>query len=123
MRPYDTTLEPPAIIMDSEVQNPSSSTSVKRRAKLDTGADISVIPEDLVGSLELVPAATVSTHAFDCSSDEHRTYFVNILLNGMRFEYVEVVAAGREVLVGRDILNQLKILLDGKSQSFDVQDP
>jgi hypothetical protein len=40
------------------------------------------------------------------------------------FELVEVVATPRtDILLGRDISNRLKMLLDGKALTFELQDP
>jgi predicted aspartyl protease len=124
MKPYDVTKDPPAMMMEAEVFNPHSLVFEKLPAKLDTGADISVIPQQLTKRLGLVPLRTVTGHDYNCREEEHRTYLVHLSLNGRRFEHVEVITTpGQEILVGRDILNGLKIVLDGKHQSFDIEDP
>jgi len=98
--------------------------SERIKAKLDTGASITAIPERLISSLELVPVRTVTALDYKGTEQQHQSFFVHLVLNGMRFDWVEVVSARmRNLLVGRDILNRLKVTLDGKNLSFEVCDP
>lgn len=51
-------------------------------------------------------------------------YFVNIYLDGFEYKMVEVIhAQRRDALLGRDVLNRLKTVLDGKALSFSLLDP
>lgn len=109
--------------MKITVSNPVLDLSEKNvKAKLDTGADMTTIPEELAQRLKLVHAPPQWFRGFD---DEHPikkpTHYVNVELNGFPFRGVRVTY-GNEVLVGRDILNQLEIHLYGKSLTFDVKD-
>jgi len=115
---------PPAPSVEVSVSKPYSEESRKQRGKLDTGADISVIPFGFVRELGLVPARKLLARGYDGREGSVTTYYVNMSIQEFSFELVEVAATPRiDVLLGRDILNRLKMLLDGKALSFELQDP
>jgi predicted aspartyl protease len=126
MRQYDAKEEsPPAPVADCKVQNPISGAAKERqKAKLDTGASRTLIPEAWVKDLDLMPVDECILYDYKGSGQVHQTYFVDIALNGNSFEWFEVVSAARtNVLVGRDLLNGLKLILDGKNLCFELTDP
>jgi predicted aspartyl protease len=125
MREYDPDESPPAPMAECNVQNPISGVAKERqKAKLDTGASRTVIPEAWVEELDLMPADECTLYDFRGNGQVHLTYFVDIALNGNSFKWFEVVSTARtNVLVGRDLLNGLKVILDGKNLRFDLSDP
>lgn len=122
---YDPTYSPPAPILEVTVSNPHNPQvqGIPKEAKIDSGADMTAIPEDLVNALGLIPAREIPTKGYKKGEQTHHTYFVDVSLDGHSF-YTEVMAVERtNVLIGRDILNQLKLILDGKNLNFDIMDP
>ena len=84
---------------------------------------MTAIPENWVDELNLVPAGDEETQGYKAGLQKHRTYFVDVTIKGHNFPYTEVLAVNRgNVLIGSDILNQLKILFDGKNLSFEIFD-
>ncbi len=115
---------PPAPSVQVSVFKPYSEESRKQRGKLDTGADISVIPFQFVRELGLVPARKLLARGYDGREGSVTTYYVHLSIQEFSFELVEVAATPRiDILLGRDVLNRLKTLLDGKALSFELQDP
>ncbi|MBS7638642.1 hypothetical protein KEJ49_07180 [Candidatus Bathyarchaeota archaeon] len=121
---YDTSYDPPAPSLVARLGNPYSTGFMEVRAKLDTGSDITVIPHHAVFELGLIPAGRVFVSSVDEAGEWRYTYFLDLSFQGFRFELVEVIPAKRnDMLLGRDILNKLKALLDGKNMNFDLYDP
>ena len=90
-------------------------------AKLDTAADGSVIPIELVASMGLIDFDKVVTISFDGSEEEQLTYLVDIFLAGKAFTDIEVISSPLSyALLGRDILNQLIITLNGPQLGFTM---
>jgi len=112
----------PAPIVEVEVTNPYKSRSRKLKGKIDTAADISAIPDELISELELEWSGSVEARGFNQKKlKKVKTYRVNISFANRRFEHIEVIpAAGPFVLIGRNVLNQLKILLNGKNLKFKI---
>jgi len=124
MIPYSSEEAPPAPFMDAEIRNPILGISERMRAKLDTGAAMVTIPSELVERLRLLPAGERTFRGYNGQATVRKTYFVNIDLNGYKFEMAKVTSAPRDnILIGRNILNQLEIHLDGKNSAFEVRDP
>lgn len=122
---YDTDqFDPPAPVVMVEVSKPSSTLSERFKGKIDTGADISVIPNHLVKKWKLIPARIVETCGYDRKMEERRTYYVNVSFKELKLDFIEVISTNRRnVLIGRDVLNKLKISLDGKKLDFEITDP
>jgi len=121
---YSFEYSPPAPSLRVKFTRPFSDFSVELQAKLDTGADITVLPQHTISELRLIPASRVSVSSFDGQKVWRYTYFVNLSFNGFEYKMVEVIGAQRrDALLGRDILNRLKTILDGKNLSFSLLDP
>lgn len=121
-RSYDNFYSPPALIVDVNISNPELKESRNLRGKLDTGSDATVFPEMLARDLKLVPASEVAVRGSLDERSNLPTYFVNIEFCGYPFEYVEAVATKYryDVLIGRDILNKLKLIANGPKLKFIV---
>ncbi|HID91266.1 TPA: retroviral-like aspartic protease [Candidatus Bathyarchaeota archaeon] len=121
---YSLDYDPPAPALTVRLARPLSARSIELRAKLDTGADITVLPQRVIGELGLIPAGRVSVSSFDGREQWKYTYFVDLSFHNFRFPTVEVIGARRrDALLGRDVLNLLKTTLDGKALCFDLLDP
>lgn len=127
MDSYDSSIDPPAPILDVTVSNPHNSTVgvIEEKALIDSGAFKTVIPEECVSRLRLVPVRPFSPEGYKIQKkkQEHYSYIVKISFKGLTF-VIEALAVNRKsVLVGRDILNDLKLILDGKNLNFEIIDP
>lgn len=125
MAGYDSReFDPPAPVADVTVSNPVSQLAESGQGKIDTGADITIIPDAWVAKTRLIPAGIVEVASFDGRLAERPAYYVNILIDGFRFELVRVLSTNRtNTLLGRDVLNQLKLTLDAKNLHIHISDP
>lgn len=123
---YDSSYNPPAPVLDVICSNPHDPTAggISDKALIDSGAFKTVIPEEWVSRLGLLPVRTHSPRGYkiERKKQEHYCYIVEIAFEEYTFT-LEVIAAKREnILVGRDILNDLKLILDGKNLNFEITD-
>jgi len=121
---YSFNYNPPAPSLKVRFNSPTSTHSIEIQAKIDTGADITVLPQHAISELRLIPAGRLSVSSFDGREERKYTYFVNLHFNNFKFPMVEAIGAKRrDALLGRDVLNLLKTMLDGKTMSFELLDP
>lgn len=123
MNSYDSSFEPPALCIEVTIANTINRR--KRRvlnALLDTGADITAIPREQVDLLNLYRRDQIQLETVDGTSSTIYTYAVRFTHGDLVIPRLEVILTGLDiVIVGRDVLNQLYLRLDGPHQQFAVQ--
>ncbi len=124
MHNYDPRERPPAPFVDVRIANIETGASLWLRAKLDTGASVSVIPESARDALRIDPKGEARFTGYDGAESVRDIYYINIEVEGLRLPSVRMTASRRrDVLLGRDILNHFIVTLDGKAQTFEMVDP
>jgi predicted aspartyl protease len=112
---YNRGLSPPAPYLDLEIAPFGRRRKpIRRRAKLDSGASMTVIPYSLLNQWQIPFVETVEVRAYNGQVSRRPVYVVNIVIGSRHFQEVRVtVAPRRDILLGRDVMNRLRILLDG----------
>lgn len=122
MTPYNRFLTPPAPFLDIVVAN---RTNRRWRATipalLDTGSEITAIPEQYIERLRLYPVGQIKLTGIH-STKINYTYSINLQILTNKFTDIEIVSTQLEfAVVGREILNELFLTLDGPSLAFSVK--
>lgn len=125
MPAYDTGFTPPAPVADVTVAHPLTGVSSGTLpGKLDSGADVTVIPARLVAALTLTPKGYIWTRSYDGTYARRPVYYVRLTVEGFNLPTVRCIATDRsQVLLGRNVLNRFIVTLDGKTLSWALQDP
>jgi len=115
---YDSTYEPAVPVCEFVLHNVSTDQSVTLTGIVDTGADATIVP---VRYLQEIHARRIFEAGLRSQWGERRTiflYIVDIQLNSLTLPGIYVVGddLGDEVILGRDVLNHLRLLLDGPAQ-------
>ncbi len=120
---YNEQLSPPAPFVFLTLSNPLEPLSIDRvPAQLDTGADRTLIPQELVDLLQLDDARQIPIGGLGGEVMLLKTYLVKIAIHDFEPVVIEVVADRREplILLGRDILNNVKLVLDGPNRVLEI---
>jgi len=122
---YNQQVYPPAPFLDIAILLPTGiARREEMRAKLDTGADISAIPTDVVVRLGLQPTRTIPVEGYDGVVTHLRTYVIALEMPVARFQRLEVIAVPENyAILGRDVLNRFLTTLDGPNQAFTMEIP
>lgn len=92
------------------------------RGKLDTGAALMVIPQQIIQNLSLTPHGQIWVRAYDGTYSQRLVYYVGLNIEGHDLWAMRCLAAEREtVLVGRNVLNEFVITLDGRKLRFHLK--
>src|SRR5205823_120539 len=91
-------------------------------AQVDTAADRAVIPGGLVARLGLVPLDELPVAGFGGQVLLVPTYLLELAIRSLPPQPVEVLAHAEEpfVLLGRDVLNRHRLLLDGPGLALEI---
>lgn len=84
-------------------------------AQIDTGADRTVVPPELVDALSLGETGEIPVGGLGGRVTLVRIYLVSLAVRDLQPVLVEVAAVPGEshVLLGRDVLNMHRVVLDG----------
>lgn len=124
MHRYNTDVVPPAAFIQVQVTNPTTGASHPLSAKLDTGASMSVLPDEVVEQLRLPPRSEARFYAYDGSSSVRKTFLIELEMEEYHISPLEVTSSRRgDMLLGRDVLNQFIITFNGKDLTFEIIDP
>lgn len=120
--PYNSALIPPAPFLPVRISNlADNSGALSIPAKIDTGADVTAIPARLIESLRLAPAGEIEVEGYDSRRAALYCYDVVLHVDQLRVVGLSVIAFTEDyVPLGRDVLNLLKILLDGPALSVET---
>jgi len=121
--PYDQDSWPPFPTIEIIIANPFDDQATDPLpAKVDTGADMTVIPRRLAAKLGLTPFSRVLVQGFRGQPEVMRTYPADVNVNDYIVEFVELILneTENELLLGRDVLNELVLVLNGPASVIEV---
>lgn len=120
---YDTAYPGPAFpVVTINISGNSSQKSQTLTAFIDSGADATLIPLNL---LQAVKTRKMDTRwARNISGMRYRVavYMINLSISSIIFSDVEVIANQQtdEIVLGRDILNELLVTLNGPAETVFI---
>jgi hypothetical protein len=122
---YSTEFDPPAPVVGFTVYCPvDHGRAASVEGELDSGAEISVVPQRLVDELHLMPRRVMIAQGYDGTQSQWATYMVDLQVEGHLVNDLEVIALPRQgAILGRDVLNRFIVTLNGKELTFEVIDP
>ena len=106
--------------VDLEVSNICVENYKLITGKIDTGSNLTVIPEYLITSLDLKSTHEIPASGFDSDTKKYKAYVVNIKINNTEYRFVQVIASLKprfNILLGRNLINLWKMELDGQSHT------
>jgi predicted aspartyl protease len=120
---YDNAYSPAAPVADVAVRAFGRSTpEVEVTALVDSGADGTLIPIDVLQQIKAPYWGT--RRMFGVAGGSQRVDLYSVTLRvGQEIVYgIHAVAAGvgTEAILGRDVLNQLRITLDGPAETLEI---
>lgn len=124
MPTYDAVwFTPPAPFVHVRLRNSKTSTEVTEVPMLlDTGADVSLVPRSCVTTLDLAfdPERRYELVGFDDTVSTAPVVQLALHLLGRRFRGQFLLMEQEWDIIGRNILNQIAILLDGPRQLWNL---
>ncbi len=120
---YNAQFTPPAPLVHVTVRSPDLTKEVPDfPAQLDTAADRSVLPQQIADDLALPQAGQIALVGLGGHLTTTPLFLVQLEVRQLSPLLVVVAASTAEplILLGRDVLNQFKILLDGPGLALEM---
>lgn len=121
----DRRFEPPAPVALVGLRPPDRGEGLDDVPLLiDSGADATLLPRPAVASLGLEGAGErYQLVGFDGTLSESEAVRADLVFLGRRFRGLYLLVDGPIGVLGRDVLNHLRIMLDGPARSWDEGPP
>ena len=120
---YVPQFRPPAPFASVTLRNPVTGAEQRDApAQLDTAADRTLLPEAVVQALALPQIGTVPIGGVGGVIQTMPSYPAQVAIHNLPALTVEVVASAGEdwILLGRDVLNDYRLLLDGPQLFVEI---
>jgi hypothetical protein len=120
---YATEAKPPAPFVNVTIRCPTTGRCTEPLpALLDTGSDCTVLPSSAVSTLDLVQVGLLECQGFYGELAELPVFLVAVSMHDLRPVEVRAVLGEREryVLLGRDVLNNHRTVLDGPQLALEI---
>jgi hypothetical protein len=121
--PFNSQVQPPAPFLLVTLSDPLDGRSTPDLpAQLDTAADRTVVPLAVVKSLGLEPVDELEVVGLGGVRQTVPVYVVGLAIRSLPPRPVRVIAHADEpwVLLGRDVLNDYRLLLDGPNLVLEL---
>ncbi len=120
---YDQSTDPPAPFIPITIAHPMISTSdVQVAAKIDSGADITALPINVVQQLNLQTNHFLEVAGYDNQIVSLPVYDVRLTVAHIRVRLKAIAVSENHAILGRDVLNLLRLMLDGPALTLEVFD-
>ena len=118
---YDDEYSPPAPVLRVTIRNLTDNTRhVTGDALVDTGADITCLPRAVVRAVGGEPASTYSVAGIgDTYIGSANSYFLEFEIGSTK-KLIEAIAIGDELVLGRNVINELTLQLDGPARKLSI---
>ncbi len=93
-------------------------------AFVDSGADATIVPLHYIRQLNVQAEDSKFLRSQWGERRQVDIYWLDLGIGNLRFPAVEIIADDRsnEVIIGRNILNMLRVLLDGPQQMLEISE-
>lgn len=91
-------------------------------AVVDTGADGTLVPTSVLSKFEAAESDRIWIRSQWGEYRSALTYVLDLHIGSLRLPAIQIVAddRGNEIILGRDVLNKLRVLLDGPAQTTEI---
>jgi len=113
--------EVPTPAVKMQLIHPETNVKADGLARIDSGADLTVIPFVMLEKLNLDAVGDTFVSGYDDSGKSHLLFTCTLRCRFGTFKNLKVIAAlTPHILIGLDILNTLHVCLDGKKKQFEI---
>lgn len=120
---YSRRFDPPAPVIEVVVQSPHNRRNrALLPALVDTGADVSALPSSVLANLRVDAVGQIEIAGLENKYTLEPLYEVQLRVSTHTRLTAEVISSEHDfIILGRDVLNQLILRLDGPSLALEIE--
>ncbi len=122
--PFNQSLSPPIPVLDVTLRNDLAGLSVgPMEALIDTGADGTVVPAMYLKDIR-APVVSQARLRYHLGVRDVFLHIADVQIGDLVLPGLVIAAdrEGQELILGRDVLNRLRLLIDGPHQITQVRE-
>jgi hypothetical protein len=113
---------PAAPILETQITHPNkTSRKIKMEMQLDSGADMTCIPLVINEDIPNLRSGSVKVEDYNGIISIKRTRFILLVIGEQELLTEAIEVEGEIGLLGRDLLNKYRTILDGSKLEFDLE--
>jgi hypothetical protein len=121
--PYDETVSPALPFLEVEIEGYGPNRSRRAlKAIIDSGADGTMFPLEMLSAVDAIYEDTVRLRGITGDFQQVDRYAITIYISELKIRGVHAVAVGTDddALLGRDVLNELVLTLNGPAHTTEI---
>ncbi len=121
---YSRNYYPSAPVAEIGIRQTPQGFEIETEALIDTGADATILPFSLLQRINAIYAETVTMRSVTGISQRVQTFVIAVRVGPHLISGIRAVAdkQGNEAILGRDVLNQLILTLNGPALVTEIQE-
>ena len=122
MQYNNTNFNPPAPIIKTQISHPSGKyEEINFEMQIDSGADMTCIPESIVELIPNLRSGSINVLDYNGKLTTRITKYIIIVIGNQRLLTNAILVENEIGLLGRDILNKYRTILDGPNLKFNLE--
>jgi predicted aspartyl protease len=119
---YSRDYFPSAPVVDIGIRSAPQGSEIEIEALMDTGADATILPLSLLRRINAIYSETVNMRGVTGISQNVQTFVIAVRVGPHVIPAIRAIAdkQGNEAILGRDVLIQLRITLDGPALTTEI---
>lgn len=122
---YSSAYQPPAPVVEIAIASPAEGLRVGLLpAFVDSGADGTIVPSRYLDEINAPVTVEMSIRSQWGERRRVLLYLVDVQIGDITLPGAQVVGdqMADEVILGRDVLNKLRVLLDGPARTIEIRE-
>ena len=119
----DTEYAPPCLRIEIFIGSPDSKLTTLQKIEgvlLDTGSDLTLIPNNIIKALKLKMIGTKELENFNGQIVPVKYYLAKIIIDDVVNDIVEIGGIDSEAMIGMDLIKEWHILMNGPQGTFEI---
>ncbi|NIP41809.1 MAG: hypothetical protein GWN00_08000 [Aliifodinibius sp.] len=118
---YDENISPAVPVVEIELDGYGNAAPIRLTAIVDSGADCTMIPHDLLEAIDATYQDSMRMRGVVGDFQLVDRFLVRVTIGNYVIPAIYAISHEDEALIGRDVLNELWVTLNGPAYVIEIQ--